>query len=78
MLLRVGLEGARPHTTTNDPTRPRTTTHDHPHANDHARLTTHERPRTTTKDRPRTTDHASVDKTAAIFVWGSGTCGATL
>ena len=49
----VGLEGARPHTTTNNHERPRTTT------NDHARV---------------------VDKTAAsaIFVWVSGTCGATL
>ena len=40
-ILAVGLEGARPHTSTHD----------------HARV---------------------VDKTAAIFVWGSGTSGATL
>ena len=102
---RVGLEGARPRTTTHDHARPRTTTHDHErprtttHDHDSARprTTTHDRarPRTTAHDhaRPRTTtnDHARprqrttthdhtpvVDKTAAIFVWGSSTCGAAL
>ena len=58
--------------------RTRTTTHDRPRMTDHARTTAHKRPRTTTQERPRSTDHASVDKTAAIFVWGSLTWGATL
>ena len=82
---------ARPRTTTHDPARPRTTDHARPRTttHDHARPRTathdHARPRTTTHDhaRPRTHttthDHARVvHKTAAIFVWGSSTCGATL
>ena len=58
--VRVGLEGARPRTTTHDHARPHTTTHDHARP----RTTTHYRPRTTagtrttTHDRPRTNDRA--------------------
>ena len=55
MLLRVGLEGARPHTTTNDRARPRTTTHARPPARerprtpDHAQTTAHDHERSTTQ-----------------------------
>ena len=61
---RVGLEGARPRTTTHDHARPRPTTHDRPRTTtkDHARprTTTHDhaRPRTTTHDHARPTTHA--------------------
>ena len=72
----VGLECARPRTTTHDHARPRTSTHDHTRprttTHDHARPTTHDhaRPCTTTHDhaRPRATTHVlSIRRLPQLF-----------